>query len=201
MDRIGVALIGYGLAGQVFHAPLVAADPGLEVRAIVTANSERRQRAQRDFPEARLLATADELWNDTSGIGLVVVATPNHLHAPLAIAALGLGLAVVVDKPMALSTAEAGTMLEAAERAGGVGRRPEGPRLRGRARTGRAPGGGRGIGRRVGRGRLAPGRWGDRWRVAGIRRPRRVPAGLVTQGGRRAGVRVSGGSGIRGGVA
>jgi predicted dehydrogenase len=113
-------MIGYGLAGQVFHAPLIAANPDLEVRAIVTANPERRQRAQRDFPEARLLATPDQLWNDTSGIGLVVVATPNHLHAPQAIAALGLGLAVVVDKPMALSTVEAGTMLEAAERASGV---------------------------------------------------------------------------------
>jgi predicted dehydrogenase len=120
VSRIGVAMIGYGLAGQVFHAPLIAANPDLEVRAIVTANPERRQRAQRDFPEARLLATPDQLWNDTSGIGLVVVATPNHLHAPQAITALGLGLAVVVDKPMALSTAEAGTMLEAAERAGGV---------------------------------------------------------------------------------
>ena len=120
MDRIGVAVIGYGLAGSVFHAPLVAADPGLEVRAIVTGNPERRQRAQRDFPDARLLATADELWNGTAGIGLVVVATPNHLHATQAITALDLGLAAVVDKPMALSTGEAGTMLEAVERTGGL---------------------------------------------------------------------------------
>ncbi len=120
MSRIGVAVIGYGLAGSVFHAPLVAANPDLEVRAIVTANPERRRRAGRDFPEARLLTTPDQLWNDTSGIGLVVVATPNHLHAPQAITALGLGLAAVVDKPMALSTAEAGTMLEAAERSSGV---------------------------------------------------------------------------------
>lgn len=120
MDRIGVAVIGYGLAGSVFHAPLVAADPGLEVRAIVTGNPERRERARRDFPEARLLATADELWNGIAGIGLVVVATPNHLHAPQAITALDLGLAAVVDKPMALSTAEAAAMLAAAERSGGV---------------------------------------------------------------------------------
>jgi len=76
VSRIGVAVIGYGLAGSVFHAPLVAANPDLEVRAIVTANPERRRRAGRDFPEARLLTTPDQLWNDTSGIGLVVVATP-----------------------------------------------------------------------------------------------------------------------------
>ena len=120
MDRIGVAVIGYGLAGQVFHAPLVAAAPDLEVRAIVTANPERRDRAGRDFPDARLLATTDELWNSTAGIGLVVVATPNHLHAPQAIRALELGLAVVVDKPIALSTVEAGTMLVAAARTRGL---------------------------------------------------------------------------------
>ncbi len=118
VERIGVAVVGYGLAGQVFHAPLVAATPSLEVRAIVTANPERRQRAERDFPDARLLATADQLWNDTGGIGLVVVATPNHLHATQAITALELGLAAVVDKPIALSTRESGTMLAAAERTG-----------------------------------------------------------------------------------
>jgi predicted dehydrogenase len=120
VSRIGVAVIGYGLAGSVFHAPLVAVTPDLEVRAIVTGNPERRQRAGRDFPDARLLATADQLWNDTAGIGLVVVATPNHLHAPQAITGLEMGLAVVVDKPMALSTAEATAMLETSQRTGGV---------------------------------------------------------------------------------
>jgi scyllo-inositol 2-dehydrogenase (NADP+) len=118
VERIGVAVIGYGLAGQVFHAPLVAATPSLGVRVIVTANPERRQRAERNFPDARVLATADQLWNETGGIGLVVVATPNHLHATQAITALELGLAAVVDKPIALSTKEAGTMLAAAERTG-----------------------------------------------------------------------------------
>jgi predicted dehydrogenase len=120
VSRIGVAVIGYGLAGSVFHAPLVAATPDLEVRAIVTGNPERRERATRDFPDARILATADRLWSDTAGIGLVVVATPNHLHAPQAITALEQGLATVVDKPMALSTAEARSMLEAAERSAGL---------------------------------------------------------------------------------
>ncbi len=120
VERIGVAILGYGLAGSVFHAPLVAATPGLEVRAIVTANPERRSRAAHDFPDARLLDSADRLWDDCQDIGLVVVATPNHLHAPQAIAALGRRLAVVVDKPMALGTAEVGTMLAAAEREGGL---------------------------------------------------------------------------------
>lgn len=109
-------MIGYGLAGSVFHAPLVSATPGLELRAVVTANPERRDRAAASFPSVRLPATADELWNDLSGIDLVVVATPNHLHAPQAIAALERGRAVVVDKPMALNIVEADAMLAAAER-------------------------------------------------------------------------------------
>jgi scyllo-inositol 2-dehydrogenase (NADP+) len=111
-----VAVIGYGLAGSVFHAPLVAATPGLELRAIVTAHPERRARAASSFPGVRLPATPDELWSDLSGIDLVVVATPNHLHATQAIAALESGRAVVVDKPMALSTVEAERMLAAGER-------------------------------------------------------------------------------------
>ncbi|HYA00508.1 MAG TPA: Gfo/Idh/MocA family oxidoreductase [Candidatus Binatia bacterium] len=120
MSGIGVALLGYGLAGSVFHAPLISVTPGLELRAIVTGNPERRARATADFPDARLLPDAGALWEDHAGIGLAVVATPNHLHAPQAISALERGLAVVVDKPMALSTAEASSMLAAAARTGGV---------------------------------------------------------------------------------
>jgi scyllo-inositol 2-dehydrogenase (NADP+) len=114
----GVALIGYGLAGQVFHGPLIAATPGLEVRRIVTSNPQRRARAAVDFPEAKLLPGTDELWNDLAGIDLVVVATVNTLHASQAITALEQGKATVVDKPMALSTVEATRILEAAERTG-----------------------------------------------------------------------------------
>ncbi len=44
-----VAIIGYGLAGAVFHAPLIASTPGMTVAAIVTSNPERHEQAQRDF--------------------------------------------------------------------------------------------------------------------------------------------------------
>jgi scyllo-inositol 2-dehydrogenase (NADP+) len=113
----GVAIIGYGLAGSVFHAPLIAATSGLEIRAVVTANPERQERVRADFPQARVVERADDLWAGIADIDCVVVATPNHLHAPLAISALEKGFHVVVDKPMALSTAEADLMIAAAERA------------------------------------------------------------------------------------
>ena len=104
---IRVALLGYGLAGAVFHAPLITAVDGLELAAIVTGNEERRSRARRDHPEAVLLGSAEEVWERPGELDLVVVASPNRFHVPLARAAVVAGLAVVVDKPLAASADEA----------------------------------------------------------------------------------------------
>jgi len=93
-----VAIIGYGLAGSVFHAPLVSAVAGMEVAAIVTSNPRRQEHAQRDFPDARVLSTVDELWRHPSRYDLVVVAAPNRSHVPLGMAAMNAGLPVVIDK-------------------------------------------------------------------------------------------------------
>jgi scyllo-inositol 2-dehydrogenase (NADP+) len=113
-----VAVIGYGLAGSVFHAPLVAATPGMEVAAIVTSNPERQQRAQRDFPSATIVSTAEELWQDASHYDLVVVAAPNRNHVPLGVAAMQAGLPVVIDKPMAPSVADAEQLIAASKNTG-----------------------------------------------------------------------------------
>ena len=117
-DPIRAAVIGYGLAGAVFHAPLVAAVDGMDVAAIVTGNPERRAQAERDHPDARLYATAGDLLADSARYDLAVVATANVVHASLSQAALQAGLAVVVDKPMAASLADAHAMLDAARSAG-----------------------------------------------------------------------------------
>jgi scyllo-inositol 2-dehydrogenase (NADP+) len=113
-----VAVVGYGLAGSVFHAALVSATPGMSVAAIVTAHDERRARARRDHPEARLLDRADAIWAGARAYDLVVVAAANRAHAPLTLAALDTGLPVVVDKPMASTSAEARAMVQAADHAG-----------------------------------------------------------------------------------
>src|SRR2546423_15505833 len=102
-----VAIIGYGLAGSVFHAPLAAATDGLEVTTIVTSNPERQEQAGRDHPGARVVASVEEAWD----ADLAVVATPNHTHAPLAREAIERDLAVVVDKPLALTAAEASELV------------------------------------------------------------------------------------------
>ncbi|MCC9307924.1 Gfo/Idh/MocA family oxidoreductase [Kitasatospora sp. RB6PN24] len=111
-----VGLIGYGLAGSVFHAPLISTTPGLRLAAIVTADPERRAQAAARHPQARLLGAADELW--PLGLDLVVVATPNRTHIPLATAALHAGLPVVVDKPLAATAAEGAALAALAESRG-----------------------------------------------------------------------------------
>jgi scyllo-inositol 2-dehydrogenase (NADP+) len=113
-----VAVIGYGLAGSVFHAPLVDVTPGMAVAAIVTGNDERRAQATRDYPHARLLSSPDDVWASADGYDLVVVATANRAHAPLTLAALDAGLPVVVDKPMAASSADARAVVDASRAAG-----------------------------------------------------------------------------------
>lgn len=111
-----VAIIGYGLAGAVFHAPLVASTPGMTVAAVVTQNPDRRNQVQRDFPEAEILESPDDIWKNPKRFDLVVVATPNTAHAPLATASVHNGIPVVVDKPMALSIEEAQALIAASER-------------------------------------------------------------------------------------
>ncbi|MFC4036415.1 Gfo/Idh/MocA family oxidoreductase [Streptomyces polygonati] len=102
-----VGLVGYGPAGAFFHAPLIAAAPGLVLDTIVTGDQQRRQQARAEHPEVRFAAGAEELWARAGELDLIVLASPNRTHVPLATAALEAGLPVVVDKPLAGTAAEA----------------------------------------------------------------------------------------------
>jgi scyllo-inositol 2-dehydrogenase (NADP+) len=116
--ELRVGLIGYGLAGAHFHAPLIATTPGLRLVAIVTSDPERSARAQREHDGAQVLHATDELWRRADMIDVVVVATPNRSHAALAREALDAGLPVVVDKPLATSAADARALVADAARRG-----------------------------------------------------------------------------------
>lgn len=113
-----VGLVGYGLAGSVFHAPLVAATEGLALDTVVTSNEERREQARAEHPGVRLAAAPEELWERASELDLIVIASPNKTHVPVATAALEAGLAVVVDKPIAGTAAEARRLAALAEERG-----------------------------------------------------------------------------------
>jgi predicted dehydrogenase len=115
---VRVGIIGYGLAGAVFHAPLVASTPGMRVAAISVGDPTRSAQARRDFPQATIYPSAQELLAAADTLDLVVVAAPNNAHAPLGIAALEAGVSVVVDKPFAPSAIEAQQVIDTARRTG-----------------------------------------------------------------------------------
>lgn len=117
--QLRVGLLGYGLAGAAFHAPLLEATPGLHLSAIVTANPARAAAAHERYPGAQVLATSDELFA-VADLDLVVVATPNDTHVPLARAALERGFDVVVDKPVAPSAQEARSLQALADDVGRI---------------------------------------------------------------------------------
>lgn len=109
---IRTVIIGYGLAGSVFHAPLIAATSGMTVAGIVTSNPERQSHARQSHPQARILNHVNELWQDAAQYDLAVVATANNVHTAQGIAAMRAGLPVVIDKPMAATVADAQKLLE-----------------------------------------------------------------------------------------
>ena len=113
-----VGLIGYGLAGSVFHAPLIAATEGLALDTVVTSNPERQAQAKAEFPDVRTVATPDELFDRAAELDLLVIASPNKTHVPLATTALKAGLPVVIDKPIAGTAAEARELAALADERG-----------------------------------------------------------------------------------
>jgi scyllo-inositol 2-dehydrogenase (NADP+) len=104
---VRVALIGYGLGGASFHAPLIASTPGMRLATIVTRNPERRAQAAREHPTASIVDSVQAIWDRTQDHDVVVVTTSNDSHAPLAMDALAAGLPVVVDKPFAVTASQA----------------------------------------------------------------------------------------------
>jgi scyllo-inositol 2-dehydrogenase (NADP+) len=114
--EIGVAIVGFGLAGRVFHAPFVSAVPGLRLEAIVQRKGDEASKA---YPKARILRSFEEALRDAA-IQLVVVATPNETHYELAHQALQAGKHVVIDKPFAATSAQAKELWQLAERHGVV---------------------------------------------------------------------------------
>ncbi|MFK4064871.1 Gfo/Idh/MocA family oxidoreductase [Streptomyces sp. NPDC029674] len=114
-----VGLVGYGLAGSVFHAPLIAATDGLVLDTVVTSNPERQAQARAEFGDGlRCAASADELWERADELDLIVIASPNKTHVALATAALKAGLPAVVDKPVAGTAAEARELAALADERG-----------------------------------------------------------------------------------
>jgi scyllo-inositol 2-dehydrogenase (NADP+) len=103
-----VGLIGYGLAGSVFHAPLISTTRGLALDSVVTSDPERRAQVHAEYgSRVRTLPSTDELFARADALDLVVIASPNRTHVELARRTLESGLPVVIDKPLAGTSEEA----------------------------------------------------------------------------------------------
>lgn len=113
-DALKVGLLGYGYAGATFHAPLIRSVEGLELGRFA---SRSREKVLERFPDAVIHDDPAAVIHDPE-VDLVVVATPNHTHFPLAEAALRAGKHVVVDKPFTLDLAEARALIALAEETG-----------------------------------------------------------------------------------
>lgn len=109
MSKPRVGIIGYGLAGRVFHAPILNGT-GFEIAGIVTRDQDRVAQAKADHPHAQVLSTAAELAK--LDLDLVVVASVNQAHFENAVTAIDAGIAVVVDKPMARDLSETTRLLD-----------------------------------------------------------------------------------------
>jgi scyllo-inositol 2-dehydrogenase (NADP+) len=104
---IDVVVVGFGLAGKVFHAPFVSAVPGLRLAGIVQRTGDEAGTA---YPGVTVMRSVEEALG--SEAKLVVVATPNGTHFPLAKQALEAGKHVVIDKPFAGTSGEARELIE-----------------------------------------------------------------------------------------
>jgi 1,5-anhydro-D-fructose reductase (1,5-anhydro-D-mannitol-forming) len=122
-SQLGWALVGTATLADISIAPAVTADPDSRLAAVLSRDLDRAK----TFAEKHCVTTAyadyDAMLADP-GVDVVYIASPNALHADQTIAALMAGKHVLVEKPMALTRADAQAMVDAAESAGralGVG--------------------------------------------------------------------------------
>lgn len=112
---IRTGIIGFGLAGRVFHAPFIATNPAFRLDLISTANLDRAAEAAAQHPGAEIVATPDELLARAGDLDLVILASPAHTHLEQGLAALEAGAAVVIDKPFVPTVSDAKKLIAAAE--------------------------------------------------------------------------------------
>ncbi|HEY0272542.1 MAG TPA: Gfo/Idh/MocA family oxidoreductase, partial [Chitinophaga sp.] len=110
---LNVGLIGFGPGGRIFHAPFITNVPGLHLKRIREKRPENIALIKARYPNTEIVPEAGDIINDPS-IDLVVVATPNSSHLPLAKEALLAGKHVVVEKPFTITSADADELISIA---------------------------------------------------------------------------------------
>lgn len=114
------AVVGFGLSGSVFHAPLIAADPHYSLDVVATSDAGRQAAVAARYPGTKTVPDGDAVLALAGELDVVVLGTPPATHYPLAKAALEAGLDVVVDKPFAVTSAQGQELIALADRLGRV---------------------------------------------------------------------------------
>src|SRR5208337_3236354 len=107
---IRVGLVGFGLGGRVFHAPLISSVEGLELSAVVERTTNH---AVERYPGITTYRTLDAMLADPT-LNMIVVSTPSGTHFELTRQVLEAGKNVVVDKPVAVTSAEVAELMHLA---------------------------------------------------------------------------------------
>jgi predicted dehydrogenase len=110
---LNVGIVGFGLSGQVFHAPFIDVNPHFNLHTIVTSG----KLAAEKYPKVKITAFFEELIANPA-IDLVIICSPNTLHFPQAKAALLAGKNVIVEKPFTVNSSEAKSLIEVAHSSG-----------------------------------------------------------------------------------
>jgi len=113
MRDVRVAVVGAGGAAQVVHLPILSRLPDLEIAAIVDPSPEKARTIGDRFGVEGIL---DDL-GDLEGLGLdaAVVCTPNDTHEEISLACLEMGLHVLCERPLSISSESVARMIRAAE--------------------------------------------------------------------------------------
>jgi predicted dehydrogenase len=110
---LNVGIVGFGLSGQVFHAPFIDVNPGFNLHTIVTTGTLAGEK----YPATHITSSFDELLANPE-IDLVIVCSPNGFHFPHASAALQAGKHVIVEKPFTVNSAEAQNLIDISDKSG-----------------------------------------------------------------------------------
>ncbi len=112
--KLNVGIIGFGMAGQVFHAPIINSIPQLELTKIVTTNVKAIETIKKLYPNTEIVSDVSLILEDDD-IDLIVIATPNTSHFELATQGLMANKHIVVEKPFTITTNEADKLIKLAK--------------------------------------------------------------------------------------
>ena len=110
---LNVGIVGFGLSGQVFHAPFIDVNPHFKLHTIITTGTLAAEK----YPSVQIIASFENLLANPN-IDMVIICSPNSLHYPQAKAALHAGKHVIVEKPFTVNSEEAKSLIEIAQESG-----------------------------------------------------------------------------------